>query len=244
MLRIGWFCLMVLPALAGLTGGNGRVQPVSETRDPMLDRRLAMVSGQIESRGVRHEAVLEAMRTVPRHRFVPEGVRREAYQDGPLPIGHRQTISQPYIVALMTELLRPEKSMKVLEVGTGSGYQAAVLAECVGEVYTIEIVRELGIEAAGLLDSLGYENVHTRIGDGYDGWPEQAPFDGILVTAAPAKVPPPLKEQLVVGGRLVIPVGRGGQDLVVITRTEKGFVERIVTPVRFVPMTGKAEGKP
>ena len=184
---------------------------------------MSMVAEQIEARGIRNPLVLDAMRLVPRHRFVPPELRDQAYRDSPLPIGHRQTISQPYIVALMTELIVPKRSMKVLEIGTGSGYQAAILAECVREVYTIEILPELGRQAAELLEELGYENIHARIGDGYDGWPEQAPFDAILVTAAPATIPQPLLDQLAVGGRLVIPVGEFHQDLLVVRRTETGF---------------------
>jgi protein-L-isoaspartate(D-aspartate) O-methyltransferase len=203
--------------------------------------RRSMVASQIEARGVIDPLVLEAMRRVPRHLFVPPELREQAYRDSPLPIGHRQTISQPYIVALMTELIRPAPGMKVLEIGTGSGYQAAVLAECVDRVFTIEILPELGREAARLLDELGYENVITRIGDGYDGWPEEAPFDAIVVTAAPSSIPKPLLEQLAVGGRLVIPVGELSQDLVVVTRTETGYERRPASYVRFVPMTGKAQ---
>jgi protein-L-isoaspartate(D-aspartate) O-methyltransferase len=181
------------------------------------------------------------MRRVPRHSFVPSDLWGQAHSDRPLPIGHRQTISQPYIVALMTELVRPDPETKVLEIGTGSGYQAAVLAECAGQVYTIEILPELGRQAADLLKRLGYDTIHTRIGDGFDGWPEHAPFDAIVVTAAPPKIPQPLLDQLAVGGRLVIPVGRQSQNLVVVTRTADGFERRTVTPVRFVPMTGKAQ---
>jgi protein-L-isoaspartate(D-aspartate) O-methyltransferase len=212
--------------------------------NPEEARRREMVATQIKVRGIRDPRVLDAMRSVPRHLFVPPNLRDEAYRDGPLPIGHEQTISQPYIVALMTELIRPKEKMKVLEVGTGSGYQAAVLAECVGSVYTIEILPELGRQSAALLERLGYDNVHARIGDGFDGWPEEAPFDAVVVTAAPAEVPEPLKEQLALGGRLVIPVGRGSQDLILLTRTEKGFERERVTGVRFVPMTGKAEDHP
>jgi len=202
-----------------------------------------MVEAQIEARGVADPRVLEAMRRVPRHRFVPLELREQAYHDSPLPIGHRQTISQPYIVALMTELIEPDAGMKVLEIGTGSGYQAAVLAECVERVYTIEILPELGREAAELLEELGFDNVITRIGDGFDGWPDEAPFDAILVTAAPANIPKPLLDQLAIGGRLVIPVGESNQDLVVVTRTEDNYVTRRASPVRFVPMTGKAQEK-
>ncbi len=204
-------------------------------------RRDRMVVTQIEARGVDQPCVLDAMRSIPRERFVPAPLENDAYRDGPLPIGHGQTISQPYIVALMTELIEPQPEMRVLEIGTGSGYQAAVLAECVADVYTIEIIPELGRQAAARLDSLGYTNIHTHVGDGYDGWPDEAPFDGIVVTAAPSEIPEPLLDQLALGGRLVIPVGRGSQDLVVVTRTEQGLEQRVETPVRFVPMTGKAE---
>ncbi len=233
-------------ALVGLLGagaacavsGNGREKPPAPD-DRERARRLAMVATQIEARGIADPAVLEAMRTVPRHRFVPEHEASFAYSDGPLPIGQDQTISQPYIVALMTELIRPTRAQRVLEVGTGSGYQAAVLAECVADVYTIEIVESLGRSAAILLADLGYRNVHTRIGDGYDGWPEAAPFDAILVTAAPERIPQPLLDQLKPGGRLVLPLGAGIQDLVVVTRTAEGVRREVVTGVRFVPMTGK-----
>jgi len=203
--------------------------------------RQAMVAEQIEARGIRDAALLAAMRRVPRHRFVPPELQAHAHIDRPLPIGHQQTISQPYIVALMTELVAPRPTMKVLEIGTGSGYQAAVLAECVREVYTIEILPELGRQAAALLTELGYTNIHARIGDGYDGWPEQAPFDAIVVTAAPPTIPQPLLEQLGIGGRLVIPVGETSQDLLIVTRTEQGYDRRTAEAVRFVPMTGKAQ---
>jgi len=185
--------------------------------------------------------VLEVMRTVQRHLFIPERRRSLAYDDRPVEIGYGQTISQPFIVALMTHLLEPGPDHVVLEIGTGSGYQAAVLAECVESVYTIEIIPELGRQAAERLEALGYTNIHPRVGDGYDGWPDEAPFDAIVVTAAPSQIPQPLLDQLAVGGRLVIPVGLGSQDLVVVTRTKDGYVERVESPVRFVPMTGKAE---
>jgi len=159
----------------------------------------------------------------------------------PTPIGEGQTISQPYIVALMTELLSPHSSDKVLEIGTGSGYQAAILAELVKEVYTIEIIKELGNKAEQLLKSLGYQNIRLRVGDGYRGWPEQAPFDGILVTAAPGHIPQPLLDQLKVGGRMIIPVGDSHQELMRITKEEKGIKKETILPVRFVPMTGEAE---
>jgi len=204
-------------------------------------QRKRMVDEQIRARGVKDPAVLRAMERVARHEFVPEESRRESYGDFPLPIGYEQTISQPYIVAYMTEALRLKKGHKALEVGTGSGYQAAVLAEMGVEVYTIEIVEPLGRRAQQLLTRLGYDKVHARIGDGYDGWPEAAPFDGIIVTAAPESIPEPLKQQLREGGRLVIPVGRHVQDLKVLVK-RGGALELVETlPVRFVPMTGKAD---
>lgn len=204
-----------------------------------------MVEEQIAGRGVENAAVLDALRQVPRHLFIPENVRDQAYEDHPLPIGEGQTISQPYIVALMTQLADLGPDDKVLEIGTGSGYQAAVLSRLAREVYSIEILEPLGRRAAGILQRLGYDNVHVRVGDGYGGWPEEAPFDAILVTAAaPDQPPPPLEEQLKVGGRMVIPVGKYFQDLVVLTRTQKGKVSRSVIPVRFVPMTGEIENDP
>lgn len=204
-----------------------------------------MVEEQIAGRGVENAAVLDALRQVPRHLFIPESVRDQAYEDFPLPIGEGQTISQPYIVALMTQLADLGPEDKVLEIGTGSGYQAAVLSRLAREVYSIEILEPLGRRAAGTLQRLGYDNVHVRVGDGYGGWPEEAPFDAILVTAAaPDQPPPPLEEQLKVGGRMVIPVGKYFQDLVVLTRTPQGKVRRSVIPVRFVPMTGEIENEP
>ena len=204
-----------------------------------------MVSRQIEARGVRDARVLDAMRQVPRHRFVPESQRGRAYEDRPLSIGHQQTISQPYIVALMTELAGVKPGDSVLEVGTGSGYQAAVLAEMGVRVFSIEIVEPLAKQATTLLSALGYGKlVEVRHGDGYAGWPEHAPFDAVIVTAAPPKIPAPLKQQLKVGGRLVIPVGNHYQNLLQVTRTKDGFREESVIPVRFVPMTGKAQRHP
>ena len=201
-----------------------------------------MVRSQIESRGVKDTRVLEAMRKVPRHRFMPESQRPYAYDDRPLPIGEGQTISQPYIVALMSELAGVKPGDTVLEVGTGSGYQAAVLAEMGVKVFSIEIVASLAKRAKALLDDLGYEeSIEVRHGDGYAGWPEHAPFDAIIVTAAPPKIPEPLKQQLEVGGHLVIPVGKSFQSLLRVTRTKDGFREESVIPVRFVPMTGKAQ---
>jgi protein-L-isoaspartate(D-aspartate) O-methyltransferase len=205
------------------------------------DERMVMVSEQIEARGVRDPRVLDAMRRVPRHEFVPAEHARLAYADHPLPIGHEQTISQPYIVAIMSELANVGPGSKVLEIGTGSGYQAAILAELGADVLSIEIVEPLARRAAATLERLGYRSVRVRAGDGYRGWPEEAPFDAVLVTAAPPRIPDPLKEQLAVGGRLVIPVGELNQELLVLTRTPKGVVEREVFPVRFVPMTGEAQ---
>lgn len=212
----------------------------AEPRHPRADERDKMVREQIEARGIRNPKVLAALRAVPRHELMPEAVRSRAYDDGPLPIGMGQTISQPYIVAAMTALLDLEPGEKVLEVGTGSGYQAAVLAELGAEVYSIEIVEPLGQRAAEDLARLGYR-VNLRIGDGYRGWPEAAPFDAIVVTAAPDHVPPALIEQLAVGGRLVIPVGRFHQELVLLRKDEDGVHRESVADVRFVPMTGDAE---
>jgi protein-L-isoaspartate(D-aspartate) O-methyltransferase len=199
--------------------------------------REQMVRLQIERRGVRNPAVLKVMRQVERHLFVPESLRRSAYEDHPLPIGHGQTISQPYIVAAMTEMLDPKPEDRALEIGTGSGYQAAVLARLVKHVYTIEVVEPLGKQAQARLAELGCRNVTVRIGDGYEGWPEQAPFDKILLTAAPPDVPQKLIDQLKPGGRLVAPVGTGWQELVVIDKDASGRVRRRTEfPVMFVPM--------
>jgi protein-L-isoaspartate(D-aspartate) O-methyltransferase len=208
--------------------------------DPVAARER-MVRTQIAARGIADPRVLAAMRKVPRHEFVPEAMRAGAYDDGPLPIGHDQTISQPYIVALMTELAGLRPDAKVLEVGTGSGYQAAVLAEVARDVYSIEIVAPLAERAAATLARLGYGRVRLRQGDGHRGWPEAAPFDAIVVTAAPDTVPAPLLAQLAPGGRLVIPVGRHAQWLEVHRRSADGIVVERVAPVRFVPMTGATE---
>lgn len=212
------------------------------TSDEELQRmRQQMVNRQIIARGVKDPLVLDAMANVKRHEFVLPGQEVEAYEDGPLPIGEGQTISQPYIVALMTELAKVNKDSRVLEVGTGSGYQAAILSVICARVYSIEIIEKLGLAAKKKLSELGYDNVEVRIGDGYQGWPEAAPFDAILVTAAPDHIPQPLIDQLKVGGRLVIPVGDFYQELEVITKKETGVDREKVIPVRFVPMTGEAE---
>lgn len=200
-----------------------------------------MVTEQIERRGVRDEAVLRAMRWVPRHHFVPSSRQSQAYEDRPLSIGYNQTISQPYIVAFMTEALELDGSERVLEIGTGSGYQAAILAETAQEVYTIEIVPELAALAERTLVDQGYGAVQVRAGDGYRGWPEAAPFDAIMVTAAPDHIPDPLIEQLAPGGRLILPVGRDVQNLILLHKTAEGLVREAVLPVRFVPMTGEAQ---
>ena len=211
--------------------------------DPSQALRERMVERQLAGRGIDDARVLAAMARVPRHLFVPEAAAAQAYLDQPLPIGHDQTISQPYIVALMTQLARVGPEDRVLEVGTGSGYQAAVLGEIAGAVYTIEIVAPLAGQAARVLEELGYARVRVRTGDGYAGWPEHAPYDAILVTAAPERVPAPLLAQLRPGGRLVIPVGpvHAVQELRVIEKQDNGRLrERVVSPVRFVPLTGQA----
>ena len=206
------------------------------------DLRNHMVDTQIVARGLHDPAVLAAMRTVPRHELVPPEVASHAYEDMPLPIGGGKTISQPYVVAVMSELARVTPGARVLEVGTGSGYQAAVLSALGADVYSIEIDERLAALAREALPRLGYGAVHLRTGDGYLGWPEAAPFPAILVTAAPPRIPPPLLDQLTVGGRLVIPVGEQRQELLVVTRTgAASWVTEHVFPVAFVPMTGQAQ---
>jgi protein-L-isoaspartate(D-aspartate) O-methyltransferase len=209
--------------------------------DPTAEARLQMVEDQIEARGVRDPRVLDAMRQVPRHELVPPFQRDLAYEDRPLPIGHGQTISQPYVVAAMTEALGLKGGERVLEIGTGSGYQAAVLSKLAKEIYSIEIVPELAQRARADLARLGYANVEVRQGDGWRGWPEKAPFDAIVVTAAPEEVPPDLIAQLAVGGRLVIPVGGREQQLMVVRKTPEGVTREVLFGVRFVPMRGEAE---
>ncbi len=209
-----------------------------QNRDRYADERSEMVRRQIEARGITDYSTLSAMQKVPRHLFVPPEYVKEAYRDGPLPIGYGQTISQPFIVAYMTELVKPAKGKKALEIGTGSGYQAAVLAEIIDTVYTIEIVCELATEAAARLKMLGYKNIIARYGDGYKGWPEHAPFDIIIVTAAADHIPQPLKDQLAEGGRLVMPVGDPAsvQYLVLLTKHRGKISEQRLEPVRFVPL--------
>jgi protein-L-isoaspartate(D-aspartate) O-methyltransferase len=224
-----------------ISSGNGS-RPAAQRGDgDFAAARDRMVREQLQARDIRDEKVLAAMRKVPRHRFVPADLIPEAHGDGPLPIGGGQTISQPYIVAYMTQVLALRGSERVLEIGTGSGYQAAVLAEIVSEVFTIEIVPELAAGAKAILDQLGYRNVRFRTGDGYKGWPEAAPFDAVIVTAAPDHVPQPLVDQLKPGGRMIIPVGgRAEQELLLIEKTASGTTRRSTIPVRFVPMTGEA----
>src|SRR5688572_26909961 len=205
-------------------------------QEDFRERRLAMVEQQIRARDVADARVLDAMRSVPRHRFVPADLAAFAYDDRPLPIGHGQTISQPYIVAYMTELLALEPHHRVLEIGTGSAYQTAVLAELAAEVWSLEVVPALAASAKTTLDRLGYRNVHLREGSGWDGWPEAAPFDRIIVTAAPDEVPTALREQLAPGGVMVVPVGSAEQRIVRIERTAGGFDQTELLPVRFVPM--------
>lgn len=201
-----------------------------------VQKRKQMVENQIKARGIKNLRVLDAMLKVKRHLFVPSDIRHLAYEDRPLPIGGGQTISQPYIVALMTELLALKGTERVLEIGTGSGYQAAILAELVKEVYTIEILEPLARQSEGLLKELNYKNIKVKFGDGFLGWPEFSPFDGIIVTCAPEKIPPPLLEQLAEGGRLVIPVGIYWQDLKLVRKLKDRIIEADIVPVRFVPM--------
>jgi protein-L-isoaspartate(D-aspartate) O-methyltransferase len=242
--RLAWFLMLIVlfphtlsspPVGRSETGeepSRADWTELPETREA----RERMVQEQIVARGVRDPRVLEALRKVPRHRFVPPAMQPSAYEDSALPIGMGQTISQPYVVAFMTEALELQPQDRVLEIGTGSGYQAAVLSLLVREVYSMEIVERLGREAEARLKQMGYANVRVRIGDGYRGWPEAAPFDAIIVTAAPPDVPPALVAQLRPGGRMVVPVGRYVQDLIRLRRTAKGLERESLLPVRFVPM--------
>jgi protein-L-isoaspartate(D-aspartate) O-methyltransferase len=238
--------LAVALFLLVLTGGPCTRGPQTQPAATELEKsRLSMVEYQLRGRGIRDERVLQAMAKVPRHEFVPPEFVHRAYFDTPLPIGHDQTISQPYIVAFMTQAIEPKSDHRVLEIGTGSGYQAAVLAEVTREVFTIEILPELADQAREVLHRLNYENVEVAAGDGYQGWPDQAPFDSILVTAAAPQIPAPLLEQLKVGGILVIPVGDVGQiqSLTIVRRHATGFEESRVMPVRFVPMIGDVQSQ-
>ncbi len=230
--------LLVMAILIIACGKEHRMEPSSEKLELL---RNNMVEGQIISRGVKDPLVIKAMRTVPRHLFIPNDNPSYAYLDEPRPIGEGQTISQPYIVAFMTEQLKLKPNYKVLEIGTGSGYQAAILAQIVDSVYTIEIIPELAQRAKEVIKDLHYNNVVVIEGDGYNGWPSKAPFDAIIVTAAPSKIPPPLLEQLKDGGRMVLPVGEYVQELVVVNKNKNGISMENVLPVRFVPMTGKIQ---
>ena len=223
------------------TGCDHKVASTSE----FAAERQKMVQEQLKPRDIHDERVLAAMSKVPREAFVPENMRAQIYADSALPIGHDQTISQPFIVAYMTEQLRLQPTDRVLEIGTGSGYQAAVLAELAKDVYTIEIVEPLVKDASARLARLGYNNAHVKIGDGYQGWPEVAPFDAIIVTCAPDKVPQPLAEQLKEGGRMIIPVGSGmmDQQLYLLEKKDGELAQRAILPVRFVPMAGEAAKK-
>ena len=231
--------MSALPCIVASTVLVGCMTAAQSNDSDLRARRHEMVEQQIRQRGVTDPRVLDAMRTVPRERFVPPEFRRQAYDDGPLPIGAGQTISQPYIVAYMTEALKVAPSHKVLEVGAGSGYQAAVLSELVREVYTIEIVPELARHAEATLQAMNRTNVHVRTGDGFAGWPEEAPFDRIIVTAAPETIPRPLIEQLATGGLLVAPVGaqNAPQWITIVEKTGDRVVERRTIPVQFVPFT-------
>ena len=229
--------LIYLMSLAECTDG-GKV-PEQSLKGDFKAMREKMVESQIKSRGVRDPRILSAMLKVERHLFVPKELQNSAYSDQPLPIGEGQTISQPYIVALMTELLELKGGERVLEVGTGSGYQAAILAELAAEVYTIEIVEKLASSAQKVLLELGYQNIKVKAGDGYLGWPEAAPFDAIIITCAPDHVPKPLLDQLKEGGRMVVPVGTYSQDLKKIVKKSGKIETTDITPVIFVPMTGE-----
>ena len=241
---LAWLAVTISVGASGLLTGQESGVP----RDQWHERGnttqapgslvTAMVERQLRGRGISDPRTLRAMASVPREKFVPKELRNSAYDDRPLPIGYDQTISQPFIVAFMTEQLQTKKDQRVLEIGTGSGYQAAVLSELVAEVYTIEIVRPLAQRAEAVLRELGYKNVQVKAGDGYKGWPEHAPFDAIIVTAAPDHVPPPLVEQLKEGGRMVIPVGESGAQKLYLLEKRDGQVKQpAVIPVRFVPLT-------
>ena len=233
---------LILWGLPGCTGSQVSNWQASQGTAPLAQfeqQRSQMVEQQLRFRNIQDEAVLEAMSRVPRHKFVPTSQARAAYEDRPLPIGYGQTISQPYIVAYMTEAAEISPEDIVLEIGTGSGYQAAILAELAKEVYTIEIIPDLAERASRTLAELGYDNVYVKQGDGYIGWEENAPYDAILVTAAPDHIPEPLIEQLVTNGKLVIPVGTWFQELLVLEKTPDGLVEERSLPVQFVPLVGE-----
>ena len=238
MMRRSWLGLIF-----ALIAGTGCHRSPTTTSEFATDRNK-MVEQQLRPRGIHDQRVLDAMTKVPREEFIPEGIRAQAYADNALPIGHDQTISQPFIVAYMTEQLRLQPSDRVLEIGTGSGYQAAILAELAKDVYTIEIVEPLAKDASARLARLGYNNAHVKTGDGFQGWPEVAPFDAIIVTCAPDKVPPPLTQQLKDGGRMIVPVGSGiDQQLYLLEKKNGELAQTAILPVRFVPMMGEAATK-
>jgi len=243
--RLRWLWVIVILIFVstslGYLGKGSLIYAGKQNETYRIRQRKQMVEKQIRQRGIKDENVLAAMESVPRHLFVPHSLANRAYEDNPLPIGFDQTISQPYVVAYMTETATLTKEDKVLEIGTGSGYQAAVLAEIASEVFSIEILPELATRSRNLLNNLGYLNLTVKSGDGYRGWPEEAPFDAIIVTAAPDHVPPALIEQLAVGGKVVIPVGRLQQEITIVTKTDDGTSTVQTLPVRFVPMTGEAK---
>jgi len=236
-----YYTLLLLVLL--LSGCSKPVDPDSVSGDDFAQQREEMIRVQLKSRGIDNEAVLNAFRIVPRHIFVPEPMRQYAYVDSPLPIGEGQTVSQPYIVALMTESVNPKPGDRALEIGTGSGFQAAILSQVVKEVYSIEILPELTKRAKEVLKEAGYKNIFIRQGDGFRGWPEKAPFDVILVTAAAPVIPPPLTDQLAENGRLVMPLGgqEDAQSLILVVKKNGKLEQSTVTSVRFVPMTGEIE---
>ncbi|MGC8928077.1 MAG: protein-L-isoaspartate(D-aspartate) O-methyltransferase [Myxococcota bacterium] len=240
--RLTLFTLLFFSTLIYILSCFAGERPANQKKkENFIKMRSEMVEFQLRHRDIKDTKVLNAMNKVPRERFVPESLKDRAYDDGPLPIGEGQTISQPYIVAYMTEQLRLKGEEKVLEIGTGSGYQAAILAEIAKEVYTIEIIETLSKRAEKTLTELGYKNIKFKVGDGYFGWKEFAPFDAIIITAAPHKIPDTLIEQLKVGGRLIAPVGDMYQELVLITKTENGITRESLIPVIFVPMRGEIE---
>jgi protein-L-isoaspartate(D-aspartate) O-methyltransferase len=239
MCRVQRVWQFLIAAAFAATSCGPQAAPVSD----FTGERYQMVPEQLKARGVSDQRILAAMKKVRRDEFVPANLKTSSYTDQPLPIGYGQTISQPYIVAFMTEQVRPSPKDRILEIGTGSGYQAAILAELAGEVYTIEIIEPLAKTAEATLQRLGYKNVHVKAGDGYKGWPEHAPFDAVIVTCAPDHVPQPLIDQLKEGGRMIIPVGGGlgFQQLYLLEKKNGKLQRRAVLPVRFVPMTGEAQ---
>ena len=243
VLTVCLLTLLGLPFVPPVIGMSMEFKPLAPPY-PRQDERDRMVRDQILSRGISDQAVIRAMRAVPRHEFVPAEDAAEAYDDHPLSIGYGQTISQPYIVAYMTEALRLNERERVLEIGTGSGYQAAVLAQLGVRVFTIEIVEELAERARHTFDRLDVSQITGRAGDGYQGWPEAAPFDAIILTAAPEHIPQPLLDQLAPGGRMILPLGKTLQKLIMLTNTPAGIRRRELLPVAFVPMTGEAQTNP